>query len=98
MFSIFYKLYSQNYLTEDEFWKMYNRDIYSKIREKFSAVDHFPDLYQKTHGNQAEHQQLQTIASVLKSLISSKKLGLFLINCRRIIDEVIRYFLSWLLL
>lgn len=40
-------LYSDSYYTEDEFWKIYNRDIYRSLKEKYDPDGHLKDLYQK---------------------------------------------------
>lgn len=39
-------LYAHTYYTEDEFWKVYDKPAYDKLREKYDAT-HLLDVYQK---------------------------------------------------
>ena len=39
-------LYAQSYYPEAEFWKIYGKDWYTKLRKKYHA-EHLPDVYQK---------------------------------------------------
>ncbi|KAF2436148.1 24-dehydrocholesterol reductase-like protein precursor [Tothia fuscella] len=41
-------LYSQTYYTEAEFWKVYQREWYDELREKYHAT-HLPNVWQKVH-------------------------------------------------
>jgi FAD/FMN-containing dehydrogenase len=40
-------LYSESYYSEDTFWKLYNRDSYFKLKEKYDTKGMFENLYQK---------------------------------------------------
>jgi Delta24-sterol reductase len=40
-------LYAHTYYTEEEFWKIYDKQDYDRLRRKYSA-ETLPDLYQKT--------------------------------------------------
>jgi FAD/FMN-containing dehydrogenase len=40
-------LYSQSFFTEDEFWRLYNGEIYQKIKSKYDPQATFCSLYQK---------------------------------------------------
>jgi delta24-sterol reductase len=41
-------LYAHSYYTEEEFWKIYDNESYTKLRKKYYASQVFPNLYQKT--------------------------------------------------
>lgn len=41
-------LYAHAYYTPDEFWSVYDRKWYEKIRRKYAAGEVFPDVYRKT--------------------------------------------------
>ena len=40
-------LYAQAYYTEEEFWQIYDREWYTKIRKKYKADKVFPEIWQK---------------------------------------------------
>ncbi|MCX6793261.1 MAG: FAD-binding protein [Candidatus Falkowbacteria bacterium] len=42
-------LYAHAYYTENEFWSIYNKDWYNKLRIKYHAQNVFPDVWKKTH-------------------------------------------------
>ena len=41
-------LYAHAYYTEDEFWKIYDKNWYDILRIKYKA-DYLPSIYEKTH-------------------------------------------------
>jgi delta24-sterol reductase len=41
-------LYAHQYYTEEEFWKIYDKAWYTKLRKKYKAETVFPDIYEKT--------------------------------------------------
>lgn len=44
-------LYSENFFTSDEFWKLYNKNRYFKLKNKYDPENLFPDIYEKTISN-----------------------------------------------
>lgn len=42
-------LYAHTYYSKAEFWRIYNRVQYNKLRKKYSAEVVFPDIYEKTN-------------------------------------------------
>lgn len=42
-------LYAHAYYTEDEFWKVYDKEWYEKLREKYHANKIFPTVWQKVY-------------------------------------------------
>lgn len=42
-------LYAHQYWPEDEFWQIYDRERHERLRERYSAVGTFPDVYTATH-------------------------------------------------
>lgn len=42
-------LYAHAYYSEEDFWKIYDKDWYEKLRKKYHASEIFPDVWQKTH-------------------------------------------------
>lgn len=42
-------LYAHSFYTEDEFWKIHDKEWYLKLREKYNAQEVFPDIWQKVH-------------------------------------------------
>jgi len=42
-------LYAHQYYTEKEFWNIYDKKWYEKLRKKYSATDIFPNIYEKTY-------------------------------------------------
>lgn len=42
-------LYAHSYYTEDEFWDIYDKTWYRKLRKKYKAEGVFPDIWQKVH-------------------------------------------------
>lgn len=42
-------LYAHAYYTEEEFWTIYDKEWYEKLRKKYNADKIFPDIWQKTH-------------------------------------------------
>ena len=41
-------LYSQQYLSEEQFWQVYDQDWYNQLRQTFQAPQMFPTVYEKT--------------------------------------------------
>ncbi len=41
-------LYAHTYYTPEEFWSIYDRDWYSRMRERYHATTVFPDIFAKT--------------------------------------------------
>lgn len=42
-------LYAHAYYTEEEFWQVYDKGWYEKLREKYYANEIFPTVWQKVH-------------------------------------------------
>ena len=42
-------LYAHAYYPEKEFWQIYDKSWYTKLRKKYSAETVFPDIYEKTY-------------------------------------------------
>lgn len=40
-------LYAMTELNEDDFWKMFDKTLYEKCRNKYNAIGHFMDVYYK---------------------------------------------------
>jgi FAD/FMN-containing dehydrogenase len=40
-------LYSDSYFTEDEFWRLYNRDAYDQLKRKYDPDRRLADIYRK---------------------------------------------------
>jgi FAD/FMN-containing dehydrogenase len=40
-------LYSDSYFTRDEFWQIYHRDAYTRLKRKYDPSGRLPDLYEK---------------------------------------------------
>lgn len=43
-------LYSRSFFSEEEFWSMYDKKKYTKIKKKYDPNNVFPDIYQKAVG------------------------------------------------
>lgn len=43
-------LYSRVYYTEDEFWKIYDRELYDRLKNKYDPQQQLNNLYQKCRG------------------------------------------------
>lgn len=43
-------LYSTSYFSQDEFWELYNRPEYNRLKERYDPVGRLPDLYEKCVG------------------------------------------------
>jgi hypothetical protein len=41
-------LYAQEYYSEEDFWKIYDKEWYINLRNKYYSKDIFPDIYEKT--------------------------------------------------
>jgi FAD/FMN-containing dehydrogenase len=41
-------LYSDSYFTPEEFWQIYQRDAYQRLKRKYDPTERSPDLYAKT--------------------------------------------------
>ena len=44
-------MYAHAYYPEKEFWQIYEKSWYTKLRKKYSAETVFPDIYEKTYVN-----------------------------------------------
>ena len=42
-------LYAHQYYSRDEFWRIYDYPWYNALRNKYSAGEVFPDMYEKTN-------------------------------------------------
>lgn len=42
-------LYAHAYYSEQDFWEIYDREWYNKLRGKYNAEGIFPDIWFKTH-------------------------------------------------
>lgn len=42
-------LYAHVYYPEEDFWRIYDKRWYDKLREKYHATNAFPDIYTKVH-------------------------------------------------
>lgn len=42
-------LYAHQYYTPEEFWNLYDKEKYDRLREKYYAANMFPDIYSVTH-------------------------------------------------
>lgn len=40
-------LYSSSYYSEEEFWELYNKSAYDRLKSKYDPVNVFPNLYEK---------------------------------------------------
>lgn len=43
-------LYSDSYFDEAEFWQLYNRPAYQRLKERYDPKDRLPGLYEKCVG------------------------------------------------
>lgn len=63
-------LYAHQYFAPGEFWRMYDREWYQQLREKYFASDVFPDIYTSTHvGRKYETKSFKAILSFLRELV-----------------------------
>lgn len=61
-------LYAHQYYLEEEFWKIYDKKWYDKLRKKYKAEKVFPDIYEKTHvSRKYEVSILKGLLNILKS-------------------------------
>jgi FAD/FMN-containing dehydrogenase len=44
-------LYSTSFYSPEEFWRLYNGDVYRKLKEQYDPAGRLPDLYAKCVGN-----------------------------------------------
>ncbi|CAN5182602.1 FAD-binding oxidoreductase [soil metagenome] len=42
-------LYAASFYSEDDFWKIYDREWYKKLRKKYHSEESFPTIWEKTH-------------------------------------------------
>lgn len=40
-------LYSESYYDEDEFWRLYNRPVYRRLKQRYDPAGRLPDLFDK---------------------------------------------------
>jgi FAD/FMN-containing dehydrogenase len=43
-------LYSDPYYDEDEFWRLYNRPAYERLKKRYDPAGRLPGLYEKCVG------------------------------------------------
>lgn len=65
-------LYAHAYYTEDEFWKIYDKEWYDNLRKKYSADKIFPDVWGKTHVEE-EKYKTHIIKGSIKMLLETVK-------------------------
>jgi len=65
-------LYAHAYYNFDEFWKIYDREWYNSLRDRYSAGDTFPNIYEKTRVS--ERYESSILAGIWKVIISPFKL------------------------
>ncbi|KGP64106.1 hypothetical protein EP47_08155 [Legionella norrlandica] len=44
-------LYSRVYYSEDQFWKIFNKELYDSLKKQYDPKGSFSDLFLKCHGN-----------------------------------------------
>lgn len=64
-------LYAHSYYTADEFWGIYGKDWYSKLRTKYHA-ENLPDVYEKTASKVSSVKSVKKAA--FKTLLGRSKL------------------------
>ena len=61
-------LYAHQYYTKEEFWKIYDKQWYDRLRKKYFAEAVFPDVYEKTFvSKKYTYSLIKGIFDVLKS-------------------------------
>lgn len=50
-------LYAHAYYSEEEFWKIYDKEWYDGLRKKYHAEKIFPDIWEKTHVPNQRYQE-----------------------------------------
>lgn len=67
-------LYAHAYYTDQEFWDIYDKPAYDKLRRKYKATTVFPDVYQKikTRPLTFKPSKLKGLAAILKSPYKKK--------------------------
>jgi delta24-sterol reductase len=60
-------LYACNYYEEDEFWSVYDRDKYQRLRNEWMA-DRLPDLWQKVRRSRQDLKEV-TLGGFMKGLV-----------------------------
>ncbi len=66
-------LYAHQYYTLEEYWKIYDREGYSALRNKYHADTVFPDVYDKTKVR--EKYNPSVLRGIWKNLLYSLKLS-----------------------
>lgn len=60
-------LYAHTYYTREDFWKIYNQDQYTALREHYHATSVFPDIYDKVHVRETLRPQI--IRGIFRALL-----------------------------
>ena len=63
--------YAHSYYTKDEFWDIYDKNWYKKLRSKYKA-EHLPDIYERTRVK--EKRNVNHKQAVLKTIFGRSKL------------------------
>lgn len=65
-------LYAQQFYSEDEFWQIYDKEHYQRLREKYGTKEAFPSVYEVTHvENLPEPSMFKAAKEMLKTKIKS---------------------------
>ena len=67
-------LYAHAYYTKEEFWNIYNQELYTALREHCLSARVFPDLYEKTCRVRWEKSSL--VRGIVRALLPPYKLPL----------------------
>ena len=64
-------LYAHQYYTPEEFWTLYDKGKYDRLREKYHANKMFPDIYSVTHVSKfLEKDNWAAVKAVVKHVLS----------------------------
>jgi delta24-sterol reductase len=63
-------LYAHNYYTEDEFWQVYDREMYEELRKKFRA-EGLPSLWDKVRRDREDWRPVQIGGAILKTVLGT---------------------------
>ena len=65
-------LYAHQYFSPEEFWQIYDKDWYAKLRAKYFATDALPDIYETTHvSKKYKTKPLAAAVSLLRKIVSA---------------------------
>ena len=67
-------LYAHAYYTKEEFWNIYNQELYTALREHCLSARVFPDLYEKTC--QVRWERSSLVRGIVRALLPPYKLPL----------------------